>query len=79
VGGLMASLDPYHLGLVLAVLRHAGSGSESTRNSTVPRPEGIGRSSEGVVLIALGPMRATRTGIDSRSVGAPVAVSTDRK
>ena len=27
VGGLMASLDPYHLGLVLAVLRHAGCGS----------------------------------------------------
>ena len=26
VGGLMASLDPYHLGLVLAVLRHAGCG-----------------------------------------------------
>jgi hypothetical protein len=32
VGGLMASLDPYHLGLVLAVLRHAGCGSESARN-----------------------------------------------
>src|SRR5215212_11749429 len=30
VGGLMASLDPYHLGLVLAVLRHAGCGSGST-------------------------------------------------
>jgi hypothetical protein len=27
VGGLMASLDPYHLGLVLAVLRHAVCGS----------------------------------------------------
>jgi hypothetical protein len=34
VGGLMASLDTYHLGLVLAVLRHAGSGSGSTRNSS---------------------------------------------
>jgi hypothetical protein len=34
VGGLMASLDTYHLGLVLAVLRHAGGGSESTRNSS---------------------------------------------
>ena len=32
VGGLMASLDPYHLGLVLAVLRHAGCGSGSTHN-----------------------------------------------
>jgi hypothetical protein len=30
VGGLMASLDPYHLDLVLAVLRHAGSGRAST-------------------------------------------------
>jgi hypothetical protein len=29
VGALMASLDPYHLGLVLAVLRHAGCGSGS--------------------------------------------------
>ena len=29
VGGLMATLDPYHLGLVLAVLRHAGSGSRA--------------------------------------------------
>src|SRR5215216_2783427 len=34
VGGLMASLDPYHLGLVLAVLRHAGCGSGSTRISS---------------------------------------------
>src|SRR5512133_3335425 len=34
VGGLMASLDPYHLGLVLAVLRHAGCGSGSARNSS---------------------------------------------
>jgi hypothetical protein len=34
VGGLMASLDPYHLGLVLAALRHAGCGSGSTRNSS---------------------------------------------
>ena len=34
VGGLMASLDPYHLGLVLAVLRHAGGGSGSARNSS---------------------------------------------
>jgi hypothetical protein len=34
VGGLMASLDPYHLDLVLAVLRHAGCGSGSTRNSS---------------------------------------------
>jgi hypothetical protein len=33
VGGLIASLDPYHLGLVLAVLRHAGCGSGSTRKS----------------------------------------------
>jgi hypothetical protein len=47
VGGLMASLDPYHLGLVLAVLRHAGSGSEPTRNSTVPRPEGSAAPPEG--------------------------------
>jgi hypothetical protein len=39
VGGLMASLDPYHPGLVPAVLRHAGSGSEPICNSTVPRPE----------------------------------------
>jgi hypothetical protein len=30
VGGLMAGLDPYHLDLVLAVLRHAGCGSGST-------------------------------------------------
>jgi hypothetical protein len=30
VGGLMVSLDPYHLGLVLAVLRHAGCGSGPT-------------------------------------------------
>jgi hypothetical protein len=29
VGGLMASLDPDHLGPVLAVLRHAGPGSSS--------------------------------------------------
>ena len=34
VGGLMASLDPYHLDLVLAVLRHAGCGKGSTRNSS---------------------------------------------
>jgi hypothetical protein len=34
LGGLMASLDPYHRDLVLAVLRHAGSGSRSTRNSS---------------------------------------------
>jgi hypothetical protein len=34
VGGLMASLDPYHLGLVLAVLRHAGCGSGPARNSS---------------------------------------------
>jgi hypothetical protein len=40
LGGLMASLDPYHLGLVLAALRHAGSGSEPICNSTIPRPEG---------------------------------------
>jgi len=33
VGGLMASLDSYHLDLVVAVLRHAGSG-RSTRNSS---------------------------------------------
>jgi hypothetical protein len=33
VGGLMASLDPYHLGLVLAVLRHAGWGRRSTHGS----------------------------------------------
>jgi hypothetical protein len=30
VGGLMASLDPYHLGLVLAVLWHTGWGSGPT-------------------------------------------------
>ena len=30
VGGLMASLDLYHLSLVRAVLRHASSGSGST-------------------------------------------------
>ena len=34
VAGLMASLDPYHLDLVLAVLRHASSGSRSTRDSS---------------------------------------------
>jgi hypothetical protein len=34
VGALMASLDPYHLGLVLAVLRHAGCGSGSIRISS---------------------------------------------
>jgi hypothetical protein len=34
VGGLTASLDPYHLGLVLAVLRHAGCGSGSARHSS---------------------------------------------
>jgi hypothetical protein len=34
VGDLMASLDAYHLGLVLAVLRHASSGSWSPRNSS---------------------------------------------
>jgi hypothetical protein len=34
VGGLMASLDPYHLDLVLAVLRHAGCSSGSTRGSS---------------------------------------------
>jgi hypothetical protein len=38
VGGLMASLDPYHLGLVLAVLRHAACGSGSTRNSSEDSP-----------------------------------------
>jgi hypothetical protein len=32
VGDLMASLDPYHLGLVLAVLRHAACGSGPTPN-----------------------------------------------
>jgi hypothetical protein len=75
VGGLMASLDPNHL--VLAVLRHAGSGSEPTRNPTVPR-QGSAAPRKG---------RANRDGtdgchaygIDSRSVGAPLAVSTDRK
>jgi len=30
VGGRMASLDPYHLGLVLAVLWHTGWGSGPT-------------------------------------------------
>jgi hypothetical protein len=34
VRGPMASLDPYHLDLVLAVLRHASSGSGSTPNSS---------------------------------------------
>ena len=34
VGGLMASLDAYHLSLVLAVLQHAGYGSGSARNSS---------------------------------------------
>jgi len=34
VGDLMAGLDPYHLCLVLAVLRHAGCGSVSGRLST---------------------------------------------
>ena len=34
VGGLLASVDPCHLGLVLGVLRHAGCGSASTRNSS---------------------------------------------
>ena len=38
VAGLMASLDPYHLGLVLAVLRHAACGSGSTRNSSEDSP-----------------------------------------
>jgi hypothetical protein len=33
VGGLMASLDSYHLDLVVAVLGHAGSGG-STRSSS---------------------------------------------
>jgi hypothetical protein len=33
VGGLMASLDSYHLDLVVAVLGHAGSGG-STRHSS---------------------------------------------
>ena len=33
VGGLMASLDSYHLDLVVAVLWHAGSGG-STRSSS---------------------------------------------
>ena len=32
VGGLMASLDPYHLDLVLAVLRHACCGKRLTRH-----------------------------------------------
>jgi len=32
VGGLMASLDPYHLDLVLAVLRHACCGKGLTRH-----------------------------------------------
>jgi hypothetical protein len=34
VGGLMASLDPYHLALVLAVLRHVACGSGSTHPSS---------------------------------------------
>jgi hypothetical protein len=34
VGGLMASLEPSHLDLVLAVLRHAGCGSGPIRNSS---------------------------------------------
>jgi hypothetical protein len=34
VGGLLAGLDPYHLDLVLAVLRHAACGSGTTRNSS---------------------------------------------
>ena len=34
VGGLMASLDPYHLDLVLAVLRHACCGKGLTRHSS---------------------------------------------
>jgi hypothetical protein len=38
VAGLMASLDPHHLGLVLAVLRHAACGSGSTRNSSEDSP-----------------------------------------
>jgi hypothetical protein len=40
IGGLMASLDPYHLDLVLAVLRHVCCGSEPTHNSAVPRQQG---------------------------------------
>jgi hypothetical protein len=34
VARLMASLDPYHLGLVLAVLRHAACGGGPTPKST---------------------------------------------
>jgi hypothetical protein len=34
VGGLMASLDPYHLDLVLAVFRHAACGSGSIGDSS---------------------------------------------
>jgi hypothetical protein len=34
VGGLMASLDPHQLDLVLAALRHASCGSGSTPNSS---------------------------------------------
>jgi hypothetical protein len=37
VGGLMASLDPYHLGLVLAVLRHAACGGGPTPKSRKTR------------------------------------------
>jgi hypothetical protein len=44
VGGLMASLDPYHLGLVLAVLRHAGWSPGSSRLSIqeFPTSDGLG-------------------------------------
>ena len=78
VGGRLASLEPYHLGLVLEVMCHRLWQRADTRfHSSSTR--GIGRSWESVVLIALGPMGATRTGIDSRSVGVPLAVSTDRK
>jgi hypothetical protein len=44
VGGLMASLDPNHLVLVLAVLRHAGCSPGSSRLSTqeFPTSDGLG-------------------------------------
>ena len=62
------ALDPYHLGLVLEVLRACRLWQRADTRFHSSSTRGIGRSWESVVLIALGPMGATRTGIvDSRS------------
>ena len=66
--GQLGPLPSWSRSCGLAACRHWQRADTQFNSSST---SGIGRSSERVVLIALGPMRATRPGIDSRSVGAP--------